>query len=358
MRRLWWLPLALAAAVQAGCSSLAYYGQSIHGHLDLLGRQQPIARLIADHGAADEALRARLVRVQRLRDFASAELGLPDNASYRRYAALERPFVVWSVMATPELSLEPETWCFPFAGCVGYRGYFDEAEARAFAAGLAADGRDVFVGGVPAYSTLGWLDDPLPSTVIHWSEHRLAGLIFHELAHQVVYVADDTAFNEAFATAVQQAGVRRWLAANGGESALAAYAEELAAQQAFLTMVAALRAELAALYASDLPAAAKRRGKRDILAAFQARRDGLPEQVARRYGHWFETPLNNARLASVALYHDLVPAFEALLADVDGDLPAFYRRVEALASHDRLTRRERLDELTTKYAKNTKNSRY
>ncbi|MDZ7753497.1 MAG: aminopeptidase [Gammaproteobacteria bacterium] len=348
-------------AAASGCANLSYYAQSVGGHLDLLGRQQPIHRLLAEDAESDEVLQARLATVTRIRDFASARLALPDNQSYRRYAALDRPYVVWSVVAAPKFSLEPMTWCFLFAGCVNYRGYFDETAARDFAAELKEQGLEVHVGGVPAYSTLGWLADPLPSTVIHWPTHRLAGLIFHELAHQVVYVADDSAFNEAFATAVERAGVRRWLRAHGTDEAVTSYRKELQAQTAFLRHIADLRADLAEIYGGGLPAPARRRAKAEALAAFARRWEGFRAAAGPRaaaYEGWFTSPPNNARLATVALYHDLVPGFEALLQEAEGDLPAFYRRVEALAALDRPARGARLKELTTKYAKNTKSNGY
>ncbi len=347
--------MALAAAA-SGCANLSYYAQSVGGHLDLLSRQQSISRLLAEDAAGDELLRGRLATVARIRDFASARLALPDNQSYRRYAALDRPYAVWSVVAAPEFSLDPETWCFPFAGCVNYRGYYDEAAARAFAATLERRGLEAHVGGVPAYSTLGWLADPLPSTVIHWPPHRLAGLIFHELAHQVVYVSDDSAFNEAFATTVERAGVRRWLQAHGSEAAMAAYREESGVEAVFLGHVAALRKELVDIYDGGRSVPARRRAKAEALAAFTRQWEGFRASGpgAAAYESWFGSPPNNARLATVALYHDLVPGFEALLGTVGGDLPAFYRRVKALAALDRPARRVHLTELTTKYAKYTK----
>jgi len=333
--------LVMATALSA-CSTLSYYAQSVRGHLDLLEREQPIEDLLADDGLKDTDLRRRLATIQRIRDFASAELGLPDNQSYRRYADLDRPYVVWSVIAAPEFSLEPVTWCFLFAGCVGYRGYFDLADARAFAAERQAAGEDVYVGGVPAYSTLGWLDDPLPSTVIHWSQRHIAGLIFHELAHQVVYVDDDSAFNEAFATTVQRAGVRRWLRRHGDERELQEYEDELRAEAMFLSYLAALRSDLAGLYRSDRTVDEKRQEKARMLASFAARWGEFhaaagPE--ADRYAAWFEAPVNNARLASVALYHELVPGFEALLRQGDGDMAAFYGQVRSLAEAARPARR-------------------
>ena len=208
------LPTVLLAVALAGCADLPYYWQAAGGQFELWQRSRPIAELVADQ-TTEADIKARLERVQAIRAFASRELGLPDNASYRTYADLGRPFVVWNLFAAPELSLTPKEWCFPVAGCVTYRGYFAEAGARALAGELEAQGLDTYVGGVPAYSTLGWFADPLPSTVIGYPDLDLARLIFHELAHQVVYVPGDTLFNESFATTVEREGVRRWAEAKG-----------------------------------------------------------------------------------------------------------------------------------------------
>ena len=208
----------LALALALGGCSLGYYAQSVGGHLDLLQRARPVEQWVADPDTP-VALRERLRLAQRLRAFAVEELKLPDNASYHRFAELDRSAVVWNVVATPELSLTLKTWCFPVMGCVGYRGYFQRAPADALAAELRSQGLEVSVYGVPAYSTLGWTNwlggDPLLSTFIRWPESELARLLFHELAHQVVYVADDTAFNESYATAVERLGLKRWLAGAG-----------------------------------------------------------------------------------------------------------------------------------------------
>ena len=338
--------LALAAALAlGGCSAMEaaeYYWQGTAGQMEILARAAPIPDVI---GASDDAaLRARLARVQEIRAFASRELGLPDNASYTKYADVGRPYVVWNVFAAPELSLAPRQWCFPVAGCVNYRGYFSEADARAEAARLAAAGDDVWVSGVPAYSTLGWFDDPVLSTFVRWPEVEVARMVFHELAHQVVYVRDDSEFNESFAAAVEEAGARRWLAAQRDPALDAQFARSERLRAAFRDLTTAARAQLAAVYASDVPDAEKRRAK---AAAFAAMRDGYERAKAGEpglagYDRWFAglagTGPNNASIASVALYTGQLPAFRALLAEAGDDLPRFYAKVADLA---RMPREER-----------------
>ncbi len=326
----------------AGCGAIEYYWQGIAGQLELLVSARPVAEVAA--ATADDALRQRLARLQEIRAFASSDLALPENRSYTRYADLDRPFVVWNVFAAPALSLTPRQWCFPVAGCVAYRGYFAEEDARHEARRLAREGDDVHVSGVPAYSTLGWFDDPALSTFIRWREADVARLVFHELAHQVVYVKDDTAFNESFATAVEEEGLRRWLAAQAGRpdaATLAADAERSRAlRREFRALVAGTRERLAAVYASTLSDDAKRDAK---AAAFDALR-GDHELLKARWGglsafdRWFANGANNAGLAAAALYSDRVAAFAALLADERGDLPAFYARVRALAALPRAER--------------------
>jgi predicted aminopeptidase len=329
------LPL-LAGLLVGGCSAVDFYWQGVAGQLDLLARARPVPEVVDE--TPDPVLRERLLRAQAIRAFASGELALPDNGSYRRYADLGRPFVVWNVFAAPELSLAPRQWCFPVAGCVSYRGYFAEADARAEAARLAAAGDDVHVGGVPAYSTLGWFDDPILSTFIRYRETELARLIFHELAHQVVYVKDDTSFNESFAVAVEEEGIRRWLAAQQGRPDAASLAAEAARgmrlRSQFRVLVRTTRDRLAALYASGAPVDEQRAGKAAAFAAMRAEYermkagwDGVPA-----FDRWFAAGANNAGIAAAGLYADRVAAFAALLAAEGGDLPRFYERVRALAA--------------------------
>lgn len=337
--------LAACATVLVACGAAEtadYYWQSASGQFDVLARARPIDVVIGD--SPDPALKQRLVRVQEIRAFASRELKLPDNASYTRYADLERPFVVWNVFAAPDLSLKGRQWCFPIAGCVTYRGYFNEKEARAEAARLAALGDDVWVSGVPAYSTLGYFDDPVLSTFVRWPEVEVARMIFHELAHQVVYVKDDSQFNESFAAAVEDAGVRRWIAAQGDPRLVVQYERTERLRDVFRELIRTTRAELAALYASDLPEAGKRERKAHILsgmrAAYERAKAGEPGLAG--YDRWFAGPdgagPNNASIVSVALYTGQVPAFKALLDEVGGDLPRFYARAKDLAAQPKAQR--------------------
>ena len=328
------LPSMLAAAVLlGGCANIGYYMQSVQGQLEILRRE----RRIDDVMAAPEtpvALRGQLAAITNIRTYASDALGLPDNDSYRRYADLQRPFVIYNVFAAPEFSLKPLEWCFAFAGCVKYRGYFSKAEAERFAAEIARGGNDVFIGGVPAYSTLGWFADPVLNTFVNYPQPELARLIFHELAHQVVYVRDDTLFNESFAVTVEREGVRRWLASHGSEQDRERYQRIVSRRRQFVDVVEAYRSKLEALYESDLPVAEKRARKAALFTELDAAYDALRATWGLLGGHdrWFGQRPNNALLASVSIYTKLVPAFEALLRAKSGDLPAFYAEVKALAA--------------------------
>jgi len=330
-----------------GCSAWSdgpgYYWQSMAGHLAVMREARPIRELLAQPGI-DPALRRKLEQVLEIRRFASADLALPANGSYTEYADLKRPFVVWNVFATPELSMKLEEWCFPVAGCVTYRGYYDRQDAERFAAKLRADGFEAFVRGVPAYSTLGWFDDPVLNTFVRYPDGELARLVFHELAHQVLYVKGDSTFNESFATAVEQVGLERWLAAReaaGGDPALRREWQRFAERrEQFLALLKRYRGELEAAYASPVPDDEKRASKREIFASLRRDYEALKEQWGgyAGYDRWFAQPLTNAHLASVATYTEQVPAFRALLAQEGDDLPAFYaaaRRLGELPKADR-----------------------
>ncbi len=289
-----WVP-CLALLALSGCSTVSYYGQLASGQFALLRAREPAAAVIADP-QRDARLRERLAKAEKARQFASERLGLPDNRSYRLYADIGRPYVVWNVFATPELSLQPVTHCFPIAGCVAYRGYYSEAAARAEAARQRALGDDVYVGGVQAYSTLGWFDDPILSSMLRWDDERLATLIFHELAHQKFYLRDDTAFNESFATFVEQEGTRQWREYRGLPPA---DGREEKRREQFTALVLASRARLEALYAGPLDDAAKRAGK---AAEFQRLRREYAALSQREWGGespfkaWIDAPFNNAKL--------------------------------------------------------------
>jgi len=327
----------------AGCAHISYYLQAVNGQVDIWQRERAIDEVIADPVTPD-ALREKLAAVLRMREFASRELGLPDNASYRRYADLGRPFVVWNVFAAPEFSTRPVQWCFPFAGCVGYRGYFDKAGAGRFAAERAAEGHDVFVGGVPAYSTLGWFADPVLNTFIRYPDPGIARLIIHELAHQVVYVRDDSVFNESFAVAVEQEGVARWLARHGSAQDKSVYERIRHYRDGFTQLMQTYRERLDALYGSGLAPQAMRVRKREIFETMALDYERLKAgwNGFRGYDRWFEQQPNNAQIASVTIYTRMVPAFQALLRAQGGDLPAFYGAVRELAALPRGERDARL----------------
>ncbi len=339
---------ALAMLLLAGCGNVSYYLQSVGGQLEIWQREVPVDHLLGDPDLSP-TLKAQLERALRIRDYASRELGLPDNPSYRSYADLARPFVVWNVFAATEFSIEPRQWCFVVAGCVKYRGYFAEAGARSHAAALATEGNDVYVGGVPAYSTIGWFDDPLLNTFIHYPEPELARLLFHELAHQVLYVKDDTVFNESFATVVEQAGIARWLAAHGNDADRARYTQLQRYRADFRLLVTQTRTELAALYAGNATLDEKRRRKAELLSVLQTQYQQRKGDWGgfSGYDRWFAQPLGNAHLASVAIYTQRVPAFEALLKQLGGDLPRFYAAVRELAALPAAERKTRLDALAS-----------
>lgn len=312
-----------------GCSSAGYYSQLASGQWQLLRSRVPVAQVLADP-SRDATLRAHLAQSQRARTFASEHLHLPDNRSYRLYVDIGRQYVVWNVFATPEFSLAPQTHCFPIAGCVAYRGYYSQGAARGEAALLQQKGMDVTIGGVEAYSTLGWFDDPIISSMTHWGDERLATLIFHELAHQRFYVKDDTEFNESFATFVEQEGTRQWRAYRG----LPASTDNALRQRDQLTqLVLDTRKRLEQLYALPLPAEQMR--QRKALEFERMRQDyrHLRDSQwagANRYDAWIDAPMNNARLLPFGLYDQWVPAFAALFKEVHGDWPAFYAAVEKL----------------------------
>ena len=334
-----------AAAMLASCSSLNYYAQAAQGQINLLSDARPIEDWLADHNTAPK-LKLRLETARQIRTFAIQELGLPDNKSYRNYASLARPFVLWNVVAAPELSLSPVQWCFPVAGCVNYRGYYSKEAAQAYAAELRAEGNDVQVGGVPAYSTLGWFNDPLISTFIYYPDAELARLLFHELAHQVVYVQGDSQFNESFASAVEEAGVERWLSGYGNDAMRANYVKFSARKQQFLDLLLACRRSLAETYASKASVTTKRAAKasafqklKDDYQALKVSWDGFAG-----YDRFFAEPLSNAHLAAIATYNDYIPAFRALLAR-EKTFPRFYAATRVLAALDKDERHRRLQQL-------------
>jgi predicted aminopeptidase len=322
----------------SGCG-VTYLAQATQGQWRLMRARRPIDKVLADPGTSPE-LRSRLELVRGARDFASSDLHLPDNRSYRSYADLGRPYVVWNVVAAPEFSIAPLRWCFPFTGCLSYRGYFHERSARAFAAGLAARGNDTLVAGVSAYSTLGHFADPVLNTMMRYGDLDLVSTLFHELAHQLIYVKGDSEFNESFAVTVEQEGLRRWLAARGRSLELQHFLELRRADRQVIGAIAAGRAQLDSLYHEPLGAQRMRERKHELLVAIGDNVRALEReyQIHSGYGGWIDAGLNNAHLASIATYSDCVPGFQRVLEQNNGDLPAFYAAVRKL-SRDPVARR-------------------
>ena len=362
--RKWLAAPALLVAVLAmsGCQTLSFYGQAIKGQYGIVAHQQRIEKLLADPLTAPP-LRAKLQLVQSLRAFAAKDLKLPVDGHYQRYVDVHRPFVVWNVEAAPEFSLEPKTWWYPLVGSLEYRGYFSEASARRYAASLQKKGYDVCVGGVTAYSTLGWFKDPVLNTFVFDPEPDLAETLFHELGHQRVFASGDTDFNEAFATTVGEEGARRWLRAKGGQAALDKYLAQIRRTRQFAHLLGRTRECLETLYGDTRTAEGKlkaakkplavppeqlRREKQDVLDRLQREYVQLKSQWGgdTEYDEWFAHPVNNAQLNSVAAYYDLVPGFERLLQQNGGDLEKFYEAVGQLAREPKTERDRRLRTLS------------
>jgi len=351
MRRSALVILTLCAALALGActslrDSLAYYGQAVSGQMQLLRARQPIADLLADP-ATDADLRERLLRVQHARDWAVQHLALPDNGSYRSYVALPRPYVVWNVFATTEFSLAPLEHCFPVAGCVGYQGWYAEDDARAQAERLQAQGYEVHVAGVPAYSTLGWFDDPVLSSMLRWDDTTLLATLFHELAHQKLYIKHDTRFNESFAEFVGEQGLREYLLAHPLPG-VADPAPRRRQREQFTRLVLDLREQLTQLYREPLAPAEMRTRKQAAFADFERQYAVLRDREwggEDLYAGFFRTPLNNARLLPFGLYNDQLPAFAQLYAESGREWSRFHAAARSLSRLDSKARNEALERL-------------
>jgi predicted aminopeptidase len=341
--RIFFVLLIMAACIQ--CRSLPYYDQAIDGQMEILRNKEPISDLV-ENPETPASLRKKLIFIQSVRDFAAKELHLPVNDHYLSYVALDRPYVVWNVFAAPQFSMIPKTWCFPIVGCVAYRGYFAEEDARRFGDSLKQEGYDVFIGGAIAYSTLGWFDDPVLSTFILLSEPDIAALIFHELAHGILYVKDDTAFNESFATAVEQEGLRRWQASVNDPRGYVKWLHKHRHRRKFTTLIAKYRTRLEALYNSDLPLTAKRKQKAAVFTQMRTEFRDLKSDHGgmAAYDAWFNYPLNNAQLISVSTYHNWVPAFSRILSESGGNLEKFYQKCGQLAEKEPAERHRILEQ--------------
>jgi predicted aminopeptidase len=342
--RAWRVLLPGAVGVLVAACGTPYLMQAASGEWHVLHERVPVDTAIADPHTTP-AVRAHLEQARAAREFASRELHLPDNDSFRSYADIGRTFVVWNVVAAPEFSVVAKHWCFPVAGCVAYRGYFHEQSARDFALSLEAQGFDVVVDGVPAYSTLGKFADPVLSSMLRYGDDDLAATIFHELAHQLLYVRDDSAFNEAFATTVEDVGLERWLTRQGAATRMQAFRDAQQREQQLVSLLASTRARLKQLYASQRPRPDMVVKKAEVFTQLTAEIRALerPEGVSvPLYGQWIAQGLNNARLASVATYFECVPGFMRLLHEQDDDLPRFYAAARQLAEQPRAERHAQL----------------
>lgn len=338
------LVLALLLSALGGCTAISYYAQSLEGHVQIMTARKDVRKLIEDP-ATPEPLRARMQSASAIRQFAIDELALPDNRSYRSYVDIGREAVTWAVFAAPEFSLAPTTWCFPVFGCVPYRGYFSRKTAVETALDLQEQGLDVHVSSITAYSTLGWSSDPLLSTMLGEDETHLAALVFHELAHQRVYVANDSPLNEAFAVAVETTGVRKWLRAAGDLAGLRRYEAGRSRSADFRGLLARTRDELARIYAGSASAEEKRTAKAATIERLRARYRQMRDRQwrgYRGYDAWFDAPINNAKLAANAVYGDQVPAFIRLFELCSGDYPRFYTAVKRIGALEKSRRAEAL----------------
>jgi len=339
----------LLAVILSGCESIGYYKQLISGQMAILNKKQPVTRLLDDPDTP-EKLKEKLRMVMDIRTFAKDKLFLPVKNQYLSFVELERPFAGWNIWATPEFSFTPKTWCYPIIGCAVYRGYFSKKDALDYGQRLEAQGYDVYIGGVAAYSTLGWLDDPIFSTFIYRSDIKLAALIFHELSHHLLYVGDDTTFNESFAIAVEQESLRRWMEARDNLKALEDYTMDYRRRRQFIDLVTKYRKELETLYANDLPTPEKRHAKAAVFERLEDEYRLLKQYWGGYSGYnlWMSRKMNNAKLISVSTYHDLVPEFLELLKACNNDLKVFYKKCQDLSKKSKEERLAYLDKFRPK----------
>lgn len=344
MRCLITIPLLLALA---GCADLGYYWHSASGHLDVMERRVDIDEMLAD-SELDAGLRERLELVREIRRFSVERLDLPDNRSYLSYAELDRPYLIQNLFAAPEFSTRLYRWCYPVVGCASYRGYYDEARLQAYVARLEDEGFDVHVGKVSAYSTLGWFDDPVLSTFIDWPDYRLAGLLFHELVHQQIYIDDDTTFNESLATAVQQVGTELWLESRNRKEQIERMALWLQYRAEVMALIEATRGQLDDIYQRDIGDGRKRKLKAETFERARRAHTGIAARhgISGGYTQWFSGELNNAKIGSVSAYNAMTPAFIAMIRAFDYDFSGFYGYVARLGEYEKTRRDSCLEQWT------------
>ncbi len=335
--------ILLIVFLLSGCASINYYSQSIQGQLEVLQKRQAINDVLKKNNISD-TLRSKLNTVLLLRDFSIQQLGLPKNNSYLSYADLERRYVIWNIFATEEFSLEPVNWCYLVIGCLSYRGYFSQADAQQHAKKLDAQGYDIYLGGVSAYSTLGWFDDPVLNTMLRWNDIRLATVMFHELAHQQLYIKNDTEFNEAYADAVAYIGVTKWLAQDSDKNLLQEYEQSQYQEKEFIDLIMRYKSILSDIYKSAKNEATTRKQKEESLQQMTNEYLHISQTWKNNtYRKWFSTEINNAKLAAIVTYRKYFPAFIELYEKLEKDLPRFYSFSKSLSNCTSLKRKEILE---------------
>lgn len=338
------LVLLLLLFLISGCASLNYYAQSVQGQFEVIQKRRSISELL-DENTLSVSLRNKLTTVLALREFSIRQLALPDNDSYLAYADLERNYVIWNIFATEEFSLEPMTWCYLIVGCLNYRGYFAESDARLHATELEKQGKDVYLGGVAAYSTLGWFEDPVLNTMLRWSDVRLATVMFHELAHQQLYIKNDTAFNESYADAIAHIGVTKWLEQASDKNLLKQYQQSQAQEKQFINLVMHYKSLLSEKYQSLENAEVKRELKKALFQQMATDYKTISQSwTSNDYQKWFSTGINNAKLAAIVTYRRYVSSFIDIYNKLDKDLARFYSLSNSLSNCNAMKRKEILDE--------------
>lgn len=343
-----WLLCVLVCMFCTGCETLAYYNQAFKGQVELLSNQRPLGEVIKDDNSPEQ-LKKQLSLIQDILAFAEQQLGLPVGGNFSHYVDTQRPYVVWNVFAADELSFKPKQWCYPIVGCASYRGYFKQGQAEAYADLLRAEGKDVYVGGIAAYSTLGWLDDPVLNTFVERNAMQLPALIFHELAHRILYVKGDTEFNESFASAVERIALERWLKHQNKPEAFSLYLKQKQRYDDFVEFVLFWKAQLEALYATDLSEEKKRQGKAELFKAMRSDYEQFKfnQQHYQGYDAWMSGLLNNAKLNTLATYQARVPAFLALYQQENSDFKKFIDACVELSRLKSTKRKQQVDDLMT-----------
>jgi predicted aminopeptidase len=333
----------------SGCASINYYSQSIRGQFEVLQKRQKINDILKENNISD-TLRSKLNTVLLLKKFSIQQLGLPKNNSYLSYTDLERHYVIWNIFATEEFSLESVKWCYLIVGCLSYRGYFSREEAQQYTKKLEEQGYDVYLGGVSAYSTLGWFDDPVLNTMLRWSDTRLATVMFHELAHQQLYIKNDTEFNEAYADTVAYIGVTKWLAQNPDKNLLKEYKQSQYQEKKFIDLIMHYKSILSDIYQSAENEAITRKQKKESLQQMTNEYLQISQTWKNNaYKKWFSTEINNAKLAAIITYRKYFPAFIELYEKLEKNLPRFYSFSKSLSNCKPMKRKEILEKREIKF---------